>query len=130
MLAPNGRGMVFMAADVQTTGLDARDRIAELAAVVLRGRGEIPDECATVADPGRAGTSRTREIYPLSDEQAADAPKPLHSQHPAGLALRPPHSPPSGHGDPCTTGSRAHCQGRAFPSRYEPAGDGIRHTGI
>jgi DNA polymerase III epsilon subunit-like protein len=39
--------MVFTAADVETTGLDARDRIVELAAVVLRGDGEIPDEYAT-----------------------------------------------------------------------------------
>ena len=61
--------MVFTAADVQTTGLDARDRIADLAAAVLRGHGEIPDEYATVADPEPAGTSRAREIYPLNDEQ-------------------------------------------------------------
>ena len=61
--------MVFTAADVQTTGLDARDRIVELAAVVLRGHGEIPAEYVTVADPGLAGTSRAREICSLSDEQ-------------------------------------------------------------
>jgi DNA polymerase III epsilon subunit-like protein len=61
--------MVFTAADVQTTGLDARDRIVELAAVVLRGHGEIPDEYVTVADPGPASTSTAREICPPSDEQ-------------------------------------------------------------
>jgi hypothetical protein len=112
--------MVVTATDAQTTGLDARDRTAELAAVVLRGHSAIPDEYAAVADPGPAGTSRAREIYPLSDEQAADAPKPLHSHHPAGLAPRPPHSTPSGHGD------HGHRHGRlpralprrAFPSRY------------
>jgi DNA polymerase III epsilon subunit-like protein len=32
--------MVFTAADVETTGLDARDRIADLAAVELRGHGD------------------------------------------------------------------------------------------
>jgi|HubBroStandDraft_6_1064221.scaffolds.fasta_scaffold225999_2 DNA polymerase III epsilon subunit-like protein len=61
--------MAFTAADVQTTGLDARDRIVELAATVLRGHGEIPDQYVTVADPGPAGTSRAREICPLNDEQ-------------------------------------------------------------
>jgi DNA polymerase III epsilon subunit-like protein len=54
--------MAFTAADLETTGLDARDRIVELAAVVLRGDGEIPDEYATrdmrplhIADSGRPG---------------------------------------------------------------------------
>jgi hypothetical protein len=41
---------------VETTSLDARDRIAEL--TVLRGDGGILDEYATVADPATAGTSR------------------------------------------------------------------------
>ena len=36
---------------------------------MLRDDREIPDEYAAVADPGPAGTSRAREIYPLSDEQ-------------------------------------------------------------
>jgi hypothetical protein len=98
--------MVVTATDAQTTGLDARDRTAELAAVVLRGHSAIPDEYAAVADPGPAGTSRAREIYPLSDEPAADAPKPLHSHHPAGLAPRPPHSTP---------------EDTAIPARQAPA---------
>jgi hypothetical protein len=123
--------MVFTAADVQTTGLDARDRTAEPAAVVFRGDGEIRDEYAAVADPGPAGTSRAREIYPLSDEQAADAPKPLHSQHPAGLAPGPPHSPPSGHGDPGHGRLPRALPRPCFPfTLWNPAGDGIRHTGI
>ena len=56
--------MVFTAADVQTTGLDARDRIVELAAVVLRGHGEIPDEYVTVAE---AATSNFDGTIPLSE---------------------------------------------------------------
>jgi hypothetical protein len=114
---------------METTGLDARDRIVELAAVVLRGDGEIPDEYATVADPGPADTSRAREIYALSDEQAAGAPKPLHSQHPAGHQDHRIRTP-SGHGDPGTAGSRA-LPRPCFPfTLWDPAGDGIRHIGI
>ena len=119
--------MVFTAADVQTTGLDARDRIVELAAVVLRSHGEIPDEYATVADPGPAGTSRAREIYPLSDEQAADAPKPAPGRASTRTAaFAPIRTRRSRHGRAPVRTAKAVLSLHAM----EPCGDGIRHTGI
>ena len=123
--------MVFTAADVQTTGLDARDRIVGLAAVVLRGHGEIPDEYVTVADPGPAGMSRAREIYRPSDEQAADAPKPPPQPPPGRASTRTAAFAPIR-----TRRSRHGRLPRALPSPcfpftlWNPAGDGIRHTGI
>lgn len=72
---PDGRGIIYTAVDVETTGLDDRDRIVELAAVVFRGDGEILDEYATVVDPVTVSTSATREIHGLTDEKVAGAPR-------------------------------------------------------
>ena len=74
-IGPDGRGVIFTAVDVETTGLEDGDRIVELAAVVFRGDGEILDEYATVVDPVTVSTSTTREIHGLTDEQIAGAPR-------------------------------------------------------
>jgi DNA polymerase-3 subunit epsilon len=59
---PDGRGVVFTAVDLETTGLSNSDRIVELAAVVFRGDGEILDEYATLVNPVTARASKTRWI--------------------------------------------------------------------
>lgn len=53
-VGPDGRGVVFTAVDLETTGLEDCDRIVELAAVVFRGDGEILDEYSTVVGPHRS----------------------------------------------------------------------------
>ncbi len=72
---PDGRGLVFTAVDVETTGLDDKDRIVELAAVVFRGDGEVLDEYATLVDPLMPVSSGAREIHGLSDADLAGAPR-------------------------------------------------------
>jgi DNA polymerase-3 subunit epsilon len=75
LAGPDGRGVIYTAVDVETTGLGDHDRIVELAAVVFRGDGEILDEYATVVDPVTISTSATCEIHGLTDEQVAGAPR-------------------------------------------------------
>lgn len=74
-VGPDGRGVVFTAVDVETTGLEDSDRVVELAAVVFRGDGEILDEYSTVVDPVTVSTSVTRDIHGLSDEEVSGAPR-------------------------------------------------------
>jgi DNA polymerase III epsilon subunit-like protein len=64
---PDGRGLVFTAVDLETTGFGDEDRIVELAAVIFRGDGEILDEYATLVDPVRQSSSEARELHGLSD---------------------------------------------------------------
>ena len=72
---PDGREVVFTAVDVETTGLEDRDRIVELAAVVFRGNGEILDEYATVVDPVTVSASMACQIHGLTDTETAGAPR-------------------------------------------------------
>ena len=72
---PDGREVVFTAVDVETTGIEDRDRIVELAAVVFRGNGEILDEYATVVDPVTVSASMARQIHGLTDTETAGAPR-------------------------------------------------------
>jgi DNA polymerase III subunit epsilon len=73
-VGPDGRGVVYTAVDLETTGLGHRDRIVELAAVVFRGDGEVLDEYATLVNPVTARASTTSWIHGLSDADVADAP--------------------------------------------------------
>jgi DNA polymerase III subunit epsilon len=76
---PDGRGVVYTAVDLETTGLSNQDRIVELAAVVFRGDGEILDEYATLVNPVTARASATKWIHGLSDSDVADAPIAAHA---------------------------------------------------
>ena len=73
-VGPDGRGVVYTAVDLETTGLSHSDRIVELAAVVFRGDGEILDEYATLVDPVTERASKTKWIHGLSDADVAGAP--------------------------------------------------------
>ena len=73
-VGPDGRGVVYTAVDLETTGLGSDDRIIELAAVVFRGDGEVLDEYATLVNPVTARASATKWIHGLSDADVADAP--------------------------------------------------------
>ncbi len=69
-----GLPLQYAVLDVETTGLDpVRDRVVEVAVVLLDSHGHALHEWSTLVNPG-IGTSGPRHIHGISSEWLADAP--------------------------------------------------------
>lgn len=69
-----GLPLQYAVLDVETTGLDpVRDRVVEVAVVLLDSHGHALHEWSTLVNPG-IGTSGPRHIHGIASEWLADAP--------------------------------------------------------
>jgi DNA polymerase-3 subunit epsilon len=64
----------ILAIDTETTGLSSKDRICEVALVLLRGE-EVVDSFSSLVDPGFSISEEASAVSGITDEMVASAPR-------------------------------------------------------